>query len=75
MRTKSPELMTRISSYVDQYYSEKHTVPSTGLIARGTGVAKATVHRYLVVMNDLGMLSYDGCADGRTRQTPQPAEL
>ena len=60
MRTKSQKLMNEISAYVDQYYNERHTVPSVNEIAKGIGVAKATAYRYLVAMNDLGMLSYDG---------------
>ena len=60
MRSKSQKLMNEISAYVDQYYNERHTVPSVNEIAKGIGVAKATAYRYLVAMNDLGMLSYDG---------------
>ena len=60
MRTKSQKLMNEISAYIDQYYNERHTVPSVNEIAKGIGVAKATAYRYLVAMNDLGMLSYDG---------------
>ena len=60
MRSKSPKLMKEISVFVDQYYNERHTVPSVNEIAKGVGIAKATSYRYLVAMNDLGMLSYDG---------------
>jgi len=62
MRTKSQQLMNEISAYVDQYYNERHTVPSVNEIARGVGVAKATSYRYLVAMNELGMLRYDGAS-------------
>ena len=60
MRSKSQQLMNEISAYVDQYYSERHTAPSVNEIAKGVGIAKTTSYRYLVAMNDLGMLSYDG---------------
>ena len=60
MRSKSQKLMNEISAYVDQYYSERHTAPSVKEIAEGVGIAKTTSYRYLVAMNDLGMLSYDG---------------
>ena len=60
MRSKSQKLMNEISAYVDQYYNERHTVPSVNEIAKGVGIAKTTSYRYLVAMNDLGMLSYDG---------------
>ena len=35
MRTKSQQLMNEISAYVDQYYNERHTVPSVNEIAKG----------------------------------------
>ena len=60
MRIKNPEVMQAICSYVDRYYREKHTTPSTSEIAKGVGISKATSYRYLVAMNENGMLSYDG---------------
>ena len=60
MRIKNPEVMQAICSYVDSYYREKHTTPSTSEIAEGVGISKATSYRYLVAMNESGMLSYDG---------------
>ena len=60
MRIKNPEVMQAICSYVDRYYREKHTTPSTSEIAEGVGVSKATSYRYLVAMNENGMISYDG---------------
>lgn len=60
MRIKNPEVMQAICSYVDSYYREKHTTPSTSEIAEGVGISKATSYRYLVAMNENGMLSYDG---------------
>ena len=62
MRSKSQKLMNEISAYVDQYYSERHTAPSVKEIAEGVGIAKTTSYRYLVAMNDLGMLRYDGAS-------------
>ena len=62
MRSKSQQLMNEISAYVDQYYSERHTAPSVNEIAKGVGIAKTTSYRYLVAMNDLGMLRYDGAS-------------
>ena len=60
MRAKSMELMNQITSFVDQYYSAKHTSPSANEIAQGIGISKATAHRYLVEMTERGMLEYDG---------------
>lgn len=62
MRSKSQKLMNEISAYFDQYYSERHTAPSVNEIAKGVGIAKTTSYRYLVAMNDLGMLRYDGAS-------------
>lgn len=62
MRSKRPELMKEIYSYIDQYYSAKHTTPSTAEIAEGVGVSKATAYRYLVAMDERGMLEYDGAS-------------
>lgn len=60
MRTKNPELMNEISAYVDSYYRANHFSPSLSEIAKGVDVAKTTVYRYLVEMNERGLISYDG---------------
>lgn len=60
MRSKNPEVMNAICTFVDQYYREHHVSPSVNEIAQGVGVSKATSYRYLVAMNERGMLSYDG---------------
>ncbi len=62
MRTKNSELMDQISSYIDQYYCEKHSVPSVNKIASGVGISKATAYRYLVAMDERGMIQYDGAS-------------
>lgn len=62
MRSKNPELMKTIREFVDRYYSEHHKTPSSYEIAAGVGIAKTTAHRYLVAMNDLGMLRYNGAS-------------
>lgn len=60
MRSKRLELMDQISAYIDQYYCEKHATPSVNEIAQGVGISKATSYRYLVAMNERGMIIYDG---------------
>lgn len=60
MRSKNPELMDAICTFVDQYYRENRVSPSISEIAKGVGVSKATAYRYLVAMNERGMLSYNG---------------
>ena len=67
MRSKSPELMKEICTYVSDYYRTWRSSPSVNDIAKAVGIAKTTAYRYLVDMNDRGMISYDG----HTIETPQ----
>ena len=67
MRSKSPELMKEICTFVSDYYRDRRTSPSVSAIAKGVGIAKTTAYRYLVEMNERGMISYDG----HTIETPQ----
>ena len=59
MRSKNPELMNAIKEFVNKYYREHHTSPSTQTIGEAVGVTKSTVHRYLVEMSEKGILDYD----------------
>ena len=59
MRSKSPELMDAIKEFVNRYYREHHTAPSTQTIGAAVGVTRNTVYRYLVEMNERGILQYD----------------
>lgn len=52
--------MQSIISYIDQYFCDKHTSPSVNEIALGVGIPKTTVFRYLVEMDNRGMIEYDG---------------
>ena len=67
MRSKNPELMKEICTYVSDYYRIKRSSPSVSEIAKGVGIAKTTAYRYLVEMDEQGMISYDG----HTIETPQ----
>lgn len=60
MRRKKPAVMTAIIAFVDNYYRESYDPPSLRKIALGVGVSKASIYRYLTVMNEQGTLSYDG---------------
>ena len=60
MRSKSPELMKEICQYAEQYYLQKGSSPSTTKIADAVGVSRGTAYKYLVAMNDNGMIEYDG---------------
>ena len=67
MRSKNPELMKEIYTYVSDYYRIRRSSPSVNDIAKAVGIAKTTAYRYLVEMNERGMISYDG----HTIETPQ----
>lgn len=60
MRSKDPEVIRAIYSFVERYFRINHISPSLSEIAKGVGVSKATAYRYLVAMNDSGILSYNG---------------
>lgn len=67
MRTKNPELMKEISAFVNEYFHEKRSSPSVGTIAKAIGIARSSAYRYLVAMDEKGLISYDG----HTIETPQ----
>ena len=60
MRSKNPELMDKIIKYAEQYYLDYSHSPTTSNVAKALDIAKSTVYRYLVEMNDKGMIEYDG---------------
>ena len=60
MRSKSLELMKAICQYAEQYYLQTGISPSTTKIADAVGVSRGTAYKYLVAMNDNGMIEYDG---------------
>ena len=59
MRSKDPKLMNAIKEFVSKHYRENHAVPTIQVIADAVGVGKATAYRYLVEMNEKGILNYD----------------
>ena len=67
MRSKNPELMKEINTFVSDYYRQRRISPSVNDIAKAVGIAKTTAYRYLVEMSERGMISYDG----HTIETPQ----
>ena len=60
MRSKSPELMDKIKTVVDQYYSDNSAFPSMGDISNELGISRTTAYRYLIAMDEQGMLEYNG---------------
>lgn len=60
MRSKSPELMKEICKYAEKYYLQYGQSPSTTKIAEAVGISRGTAYKYLVAMNENGMIEYDG---------------
>lgn len=60
MRSKNPELMKNIKEYVEQYFREHRKSPSTTEIAKAVGVARGTAYKYLVAMDEKGIIDYNG---------------
>lgn len=60
MRSKSQELMDKILKFAEEYYLDNGHSPATSAIAAELNISRATAYRYLVEMNDRGMVEYDG---------------
>ena len=50
--------MKQILDYTENFRLQFHRSPSTNEVAKALGIVKSTVYRYLVEMNERGMLSY-----------------
>ena len=64
MQHKNIDLMKQINTYIGEFYISHDRTPSTTEIARKFGFSRSSAQRYLVAMNDNGMLSY---ADGKLK--------
>lgn len=60
MRTKSPEKAKAIIEYVDSFFEENLRTPSIREIETGTGISRPMVQRYLVDMDEKGVIKYKG---------------
>ena len=60
MRSKDPEIMKRTVDFVEAYHLDYNSSPSLRVIADGVGIGSTTVYRYLMEMNERGMICYDG---------------
>jgi len=60
MRHKDTTLMEKIRAFAEEYFFEHGRSPSTTEIAGVVGISRGTAYKYLVEMNDRGMISYDG---------------
>ena len=59
-RSKDPGLMQRIRVYVEDYVRANSHSPSMSQIGKAMNINKSTAYRYLVYMQEQGMLDYDG---------------
>lgn len=60
MRHKDPELMKKIYEYAEDYYFAEGHSPSTTEVAVFAGISRSTSYNYLVAMDKIGMIDYDG---------------
>lgn len=60
MRHKDPELMKKIYDFAEDYYFSEGHSPSTTEVAVFAGISRSTSYNYLVAMDKLGMIEYDG---------------
>jgi len=59
-RSKDPELMQRIKAYVEDFVRMNSHSPSMSQIGKAMKINKSTAYRYLVYMQEQGLLDYDG---------------
>ena len=73
MRYRNTDTMERIGKYVDAFYLENVRSPSTSEISDGLGIPRSTAYKYLVAMNERGMLAYDGksITTGKTKKVKE----
>lgn len=60
MRRRNVELMNRIIEFTEQYYLENSSSPSVRTIADRFGIGVSTAYRYLLEMDERGLITYDG---------------
>lgn len=62
MRHKDLKRMETIKEFLEQFYFENGRSPSTTEIGKAVGIARGTAYRYLVEMDERGIIQYDGKA-------------
>lgn len=60
MRHKSEVIMQSIKDYAEKFILNRRRSPSTTEIADAVGIARGTAYKYLVAMNEKGLIRYDG---------------
>ena len=59
MRSRSRASMNRIRQFAEEFIMQNRRSPSCNEIAEALSMAKSTVYRYLVAMDEEGMIEYD----------------
>ena len=75
MRSKSPELMSEIKKYIEDYYLQNRQSPSTTKIAEAVGIARGTAYKYLVEMAEKNMIHLKEQAAKKYETTDLPANV
>ena len=60
MKHRKPDYLSRILSFVNDYYRDNHRSPTGRQVASGTGIPLSTVQRMLRTMTETGQIDYDG---------------
>lgn len=60
MRSKNVELMKKIKDFAERFYLIHYQSPTITQIAEGVGIARSTAYKYLVEMDERGIIEYDG---------------
>lgn len=64
MIKRSEELMSRIIEFAEEYYLQNNASPPVRAIASEFNINASTAYRYLVEMNERGLITYDGRSIG-----------
>ena len=73
MRKRDDSKKSVIVEYINEYYSDYGQTPTVRAISEGTGIAVATVHRYLLALKESGELDYNGRNSITTARIDQEA--
>lgn len=68
MQYKKIEIFTAIEDYINDYVDTNGTSPAMSTIAKGVGINKSTVSRYVATMAEQGLIQYDEHRKVLTRQ-------